>query len=289
MLSYLHLTPYPFIKTYNSLAVRQAVQTIFKSLYPKSSIKANALKNYFEATQALFKGKSPLLKKTNTPYHNFQHTLQVTLCAARIIEGAMRTHAIIISPKNFNKVILASLLHDIGYLQNKNDRNGTGAKHTHHHEMRGALIAGQYLMEQKIPACSIISIQRLILASSTQYPLKHIFFQNTTELFLAKCLCTADLIAQFSDPQYPEKLHFLEKEIQEANAFLTDYPSLKKPEKPNNILKMTQTFWNNTLKKRLIKDCSSVYKFLNRPYHTPYNPYLKAVEKNLTIIQGTIS
>src|SRR5512138_808417 len=75
-------------------------------------------------------------------YHDFEHTLQGTLCLARLLRGRHLAHAQpVISERMFQLAILAILLHDSGYLKKREDTKGTGAKYTVTHVARSAEFA----------------------------------------------------------------------------------------------------------------------------------------------------
>lgn len=270
------LKPYPPVNTKNKGSVGHAIQEILHNIYPKNKKSIKEINNYFNKIEDIYNGKWEKYHSSDTPYHTFEHALQVTLCAIRIIEGAIYKNYLF-RLKDIKKLILASLLHDIGYLKKNYDPIGTGAKHTHYHEIRSAIICGEYLGTQQVHYQDILSIQRLILATSVDECIDHIPFISKTELFLAKCLCTADIIAQLSDEEYPKKLNFLNQELNEATHNISINPS-------TNLLKTTPIFWKLVFKEKLMKHCSHFYKFLNRPHDSKHNPYLKAINKNLNII-----
>src|SRR5260370_22786466 len=55
------------------------------------------------------------LARSDALYHNFEHTLQVTMVGRDILEGMTLSHRI--EPTAYSHLIVACLLHDIGYVR----------------------------------------------------------------------------------------------------------------------------------------------------------------------------
>ncbi len=55
------------------------------------------------------------LARRDALYHNFEHTLQVTMVGRDILEGMTLSHRI--EPTDYSHLIVACLLHDIGYVR----------------------------------------------------------------------------------------------------------------------------------------------------------------------------
>jgi len=96
-------------------------------------------------------------------YHDFEHTLQGTLCMARLLHGRYEAKA---QPELTQRIVqlglLAILLHDTGYLKKHNDSEGTGAKYTVTHVERSAEFAAQLLGDKGFGGNDIKSVQNMI-------------------------------------------------------------------------------------------------------------------------------
>lgn len=56
-----------------------------------------------------------LLARSDALYHNYEHTLQVTIVGRDILQGMLMSHRI--EPADYSHLIVACLLHDIGYVR----------------------------------------------------------------------------------------------------------------------------------------------------------------------------
>ena len=107
-------------------AVREEVIGIFRHLFPHAN--PECLNTAFESVQAAFSGRYADYQPIDAKYHDFEHTLQGTLCYARLLEGyKLADTQPPLTQRMFELGMLAILLHDTGYLKKKADRQGTGA------------------------------------------------------------------------------------------------------------------------------------------------------------------
>src|SRR5688572_20459455 len=78
-----------------------------------------------------FTGNNPNYQAIDARYHDFEHTMQGTLCMVRLLRGRHQARARpVLTQRMFELGILAILLHDSGYLKKRDDTAGTGAKYT---------------------------------------------------------------------------------------------------------------------------------------------------------------
>src|SRR5436190_22457246 len=86
-----------------------------------------------------FTGKYPGYQPIDAHYHDFEHTLQGTLCMMRLLRGRHDAGAKPgLDQRTFQLGLLAILMHDTGYLKTLDDTEGTGAKYTITHVSRSA-------------------------------------------------------------------------------------------------------------------------------------------------------
>jgi len=156
----------------------------------------SALRDAFDQTVALYRGKWAEARGCNTDYHNLQHVTDCFLAMAR-------------------------LLHDVGYFQSREDAVGTGAKFTASHVRRSMEFMQRHfgrfgLAESEVHAC-----MTMIHATDLSCDILTIPFPDAEVERTAKMLGAADVLAQMADRTYLEKLLFLFYELEEAN--IDDY------------------------------------------------------------------
>jgi hypothetical protein len=183
----------------------------------------------FNDVCSLYKGLYPGYRACNALYHDLGHTMNVLLAMVRLIHGA------VISGYSFtqNHVALAlsaALLHDVGYIQNKSDRSGTGAKYTATHVMRSIEFMQKYLKAKKYPAADYKKARDMILCTALDVSADKVPFKSRQIAQLSRMLSCADLIGQMADREYLEKLLFLYYEFKEARigAYTSEADLLKK-------------------------------------------------------------
>src|ERR1700722_18878282 len=147
--------------THDPAAVAMEVQLLYHNMFPGAGClfvpqafgwAIDCFSGYFEDYQAV-----------DTRYHDVEHTLQGTLCMARILHGRHQAGAKPVLTKKFFKLgLLAILLHDTGYLKKQEDLKGTGAKYTAIHVTRSVEFAGKLLAAKGFSAEDIRAVQNMI-------------------------------------------------------------------------------------------------------------------------------
>jgi hypothetical protein len=182
---------------------------------------APGLSGLFADVAALYAGRWPSHQACGVAYHNFSHSLDVCLAAARMIAGwNRREQAQPLSEKHFQLGMAAALFHDSGYIKNKGDLAGTGGKFTLVHVERGMEIAGKYLARKHWAPDELEAVVRMI--SVTEY--SHLpdlaeLFPDSRLKIIAQMVATADLVAQMADIDYVQRIDDLFAEFQEVYAF----------------------------------------------------------------------
>jgi hypothetical protein len=161
-------------------------------------------------------------------YHNYEHTLQVTIVGRDILHGMMVSQRI--EPEDYGHLIVACLLHDIGYVRgvlsgdtetefvvdakgNKITlpRGASDAALTPYHVDRSKLFALERL--EKTPNIDPARIAEAI--EMTRFPVP----QNRKEVnenLEPKLVQAADFIGQLGDPLYSRKANALYYEFEET-------------------------------------------------------------------------
>ncbi len=171
--------------------------------------------NAFSFTLSLYQGQWPAEQACNTQFHDLQHITDTTLAMARLIHGAfLNGHRL--SQRQIFTGLVAAMAHDTGYIQDRMDDTGTGAKFTTVHVQRSMDFVGKYgqrygLNSEEIPACRL-----MIQCTDLAIDVAGVRFSCKTDELLGKMLGCADLIGQMADRIYLEKLFYLYREFEEG-------------------------------------------------------------------------
>jgi len=266
------------IDTKNTSAVVQAVKEAFVEIGAEAS--HPLLERLFQDVQEMFEGKYAGYQGIDMQYHNFEHTLQATLCLVHILQGRSRTtDRPVITARTWELGVMGALLHDTGYLKTNGDMDGTGAKYTFVHERRSCDFARDYLPRMGVTATEVEDICAAIICTGPRSKISQIAFRTEEGRHMAFALLTADYLAQMSAPDYVEKLPALFKEFLEAFEF-EQVPMEKRPyHNLRQLLEKTPGFWSNLVRPMLDFEAGGVYRYLSTAGQP--NPYLLAVEANL--------
>ena len=193
------------VNTTEPVSVNAEVNRIFLELYPNAS--THLLNRCFRDLTRLQMGEFPGYHACDTSYHNLQHSLDVTLAMARLMDGYERTQdrSGELGARLFRFGIVTALFHDIGYLRKVNDtRHKNGAEYTLKHVTRGARFLEDYMNRIGMAELAQIASQ-LIHFTGYEKPIAKIDVPNLSFRLLGNMLGTADIIAQMADRCYLEK------------------------------------------------------------------------------------
>ena len=167
------------------------------------------------------------LGRSDALYHNYEHTLQVTMVGRDILRGMTLSQRI--EPEDYSHLIVACLLHDIGYMRgvlsgdtenefvvDRNEkkvtlpRGASDAALTPYHVDRSKLFAFERLGKSPI-----INASRIAEAiEGTRFPAPR-NRSDANENLEPKLVQAADLIGQLGDPMYSRKANALYCEFEE--------------------------------------------------------------------------
>jgi len=240
---------------------------------------------------AMFEGQFGNFQASDTIYHDLEHTLQATLCWAHLFEGYTQNGGHMqLDQRDFRIGLLASLLHDIGYLKDESDEDGTGAKFTCEHERRSSEMAQLYLFDREWRQRDIFAVQHLISCTGPRAFIDAVPFRDEREEVLGMMLCTADYLGQMSDPRYLEKLPILFQEFEESDNFRDIPPSERIFHSAEELIQRTPDFWRESVLPKLNDECGRLYQYLAKPYPDGSNPYIERIEEHLDMIaRGTVT
>src|SRR5213592_1276819 len=126
---------FPQVDTKDPAAVQREVQALYRAMFAHEDpgFVARAL----DWVRECFDGKYKDYQASDAVYHDLEHTLQGTLCMARLLHGRHLTDARpVVTESAYQLGLLAILFHDAGYLKKQGDTGGTGAKYTLTHVTR---------------------------------------------------------------------------------------------------------------------------------------------------------
>jgi hypothetical protein len=268
--------------------VEEQVASIHQQMYPDGD--QTFVARSFDWAGQCFGGRYADYQAIDAQYHDFEHTLQGTLCLARLLWGRHEAGAEPgISQSLFELSILAILFHDTGYLKKRSDANGTGAKYTYTHVGRSADFARGFLAAKGYSVENLDSISNMIRCTGVNADLAGIPFRSDLERTLGYALATADLLGQMAARDYIDKLPVLFLEFAEAAASGGDTSDqIRAYKSVEELMRNTDSFWRNYVVPKINHDFGGIYRFLNQPYPDGPNPYMERIENNLSRLNEKI-
>jgi hypothetical protein len=272
---------YPPVVTKDPTAVEAEVQSTYLALFPDGD--KIFVPRAFGWAMECFRGNYHDYQAVDAPYHDVEHTLQGTLCMARLLRGWQRAgEQPLLNSRIYKLGLLAILLHDTGYLKKRNDDEGTGAKYTVTHVERSAHFAAELLAEKGFGATDIKAVQNMIHCTGVNAALSVIRFQSELERVVGFALGTADLLGQMAAEDYVDKLPILFSEFAEATRFSNDKTHFVAMfSSAEDLMMKTPGFWQKFVQLKLNRDFGGLYRFLNDPYPDGPNEYLERIEANM--------
>ena len=275
---------FPPVDTKNATAVASFVEEKFAVMYPGASLAW--LETLFGDMENLFAGRHPDYAAVDVRYHDFEHTLQATVCLALLLEGR---HAAGVEPRidarQFELAMSSVLLHDSGYMRLRSDNKGTGAKYTFCHVLRSCAFAASYLPTLGASDHEVEAVLGAINCTGPTKEISRLHFREPVERVIGCALATADYLGQMAATDYPDELGILFEEFQESDDFIHLPADRRTFKSPTDLAERTPMFWQKFVMRKLEADFQATYRFLARPYPHGPNPYLAAVEKNIAEIQ----
>jgi hypothetical protein len=262
-------------------AVIKETERIFLLRYEAAGFRA--ILHAYDRISRLFNGDFPGYKACNTEYHNLPHTLDVLMATSRLIDGYSLSHAPLPGSLAVD-LHLAALLHDTGYIQEAEDSEGTGAKHTRTHVDRSAAFSIKHAESLKIEPEHARLIGRLISCTNIDPMTGQPIFTDEIQRIAGAILGTADLLGQMADRAYLEKLLFLYHELREAGfaEYKTEF----------DILEKTLGFYTAVrarLEGRLMRMYLEATPHFKVRFGIPRNLYMESVENQIEYLHTIIA
>lgn len=280
---------YPPVDTRSPVEVEATVAEIYRRLYP--GVDHVFVARAFFWTIDCFTGNYPGYQAIDARYHDFEHTLQGTLCMARLLEGRAKADAHpAIGRDLFELGLLAILFHDTGYLKRATDKTGTGAKYTLIHVSRSCEFAAQILREKGFGPAHVQAVQNMIRCTGVNVDLDSIPFQSEAERVIGFALGTSDLLGQMAADDYIDKLPILYAEFEEAARHNNGPGSGTGAfESQDDLMRKTPLFWEKYVVPKINKDFLGLYHFLSDPPPNGPNEYIDRIEANLDRLRDSLS
>ena len=247
------------------------------------SYDTSLVKTVFDDVMRLFRGEYPGYSSIKTLYHDLHHTLDVFLCAVRLMHG-VNISGTRLTDEEMTKIMIAALLHDIGYSQQDGEEGGTGAQYTQTHVKRGISFMRHYVVERHLPLSFVTSLEPMMSGTDPALNFFQIDFPDERTRLLGQIVATADLTGQMADRTYLEKLLFLYLEFKEAD--FGNYQNIY------DLLRQTKSFYGITREKL---DGAFGGMYVKLSYHfkdvmgVENNYYLESIEKNIAYLEKVIA
>ena len=265
----------------NPVRVLAQVRQLFRLSFPARSFSLVA--DAFNLTRHLYNGRFPGYGPCTTEYHDFSHVLDVFAATARLLDGRMIEGGKA-SPEAAADLLIASLLHDSGYILESEDKGGTGAKYTRTHVGRSAAFVARNASTFHLDANRADSIGRTILGTDLARSWKDLAFADEAEEESAAMLAAADILGQMGDRVYLEKLLFLYYEFREAG--IEGYSSAY------DILQKTLGFYESTkirLDSTLAATSGLARIHFSRRYNVGRDLYREAIQRQMDYLARIVS
>ncbi len=236
-----------------------------------------------------FAGRHPDFEALDTKYHDREHTLQGTLCLARLLRGwfDFDDTAPRLDERAVRLGLVAILFHDTGYLKARGDTAGTGAKFTPIHVQRSADFAQRILATKGFSPADILEIQSMIRCTGVNADVNALSFERPIDRRVGCALATADLLGQMAASDYIDKLPLLFDEFAEAARHNPEAPAVQSFATAADLIRHTPDFWHRHVRGRLDTEFEGVHRHLNDPWPDGPNPYLARIEANIARIPST--
>ena len=148
----------------------------------------------------------------DTPYHNLEHVMLVTIAMGRLVHGAW-ADGFTISSKDTLFCFVAALFHDAGLIRHVTDSENHGAQLTALHVVRSAELAEGWLAGRGATRAERDFVKALLLCTELETFTSAISFDSEPHRYLGSLLKAADLAGQLADLEYAAKLPLLAEEM----------------------------------------------------------------------------
>ncbi len=276
-------------------SVRIHVCELYLSTYGRGR-NFDRLNQAFTDFSRLFQGKFDGYHACDTLYHDMQHTLDVTLTMARLLNGYEREHAL--NPLGETRFVLGcviALFHDAGYIRTINDHTApNGAYYTLTHVSRGSEFLRHYLPTIGFGDHVNLATQ-LIHFTGYEMDIDEIEIQDPKDRMIGHLLGTADLISQMADRCYLEKCRdrlypeFVICGLAGSEGDDHYSPLIQRHgtlfESAEDLLQKTPEFFNHSVVHRLNRHFQHAYNYATSHFGN-HNPYMERIQRNIQYLES---
>jgi hypothetical protein len=279
------------VQVSDPVAVHAAVHGILAARYPDHDF--GRLSRAYGDVVRLFRGEYPGFRGCETWYHDLQHTLDMTLALARLIDGHDRSEPPTgrIGAERAEVSIILGLFHDSGYMRRVTDsRHQHGAEYTRTHVTRSARFLAEYLPLLGLGQ-HVAVVARLVHFTGYEVAFDRIHVDDPLWKRAGHLVGTADLIAQMADRCYLEKCRDrLYKEFllggvaRQARPDGNDFVMYSSP---RDLMRKTPGFCAKTRRDRLDEAFGGIYRYAGVHFGGP-NHYLEQIDASLAHLERVI-
>ncbi len=269
-------------------AVCDAVHDIFARLYPGASYVP--VRRAFEDFETLFSGRMPGFLGCDTVYHDIQHTLDMTLAMARLVQGYETTHPEKerLGAARATLGLVTSLFHDAGYIRYADDEHHkNGAEFTRDHVTRSAHFLDRYLASNGLGSMARVA-RHIVHYTGYEVHFDQIHIENVRDRTLGHLMGTADLVAQMADRCYLEKCRdrlFPEFVLGGVAMQRRTNGSVEVIYRSGlELLRRTPEFYETVCRPRLEESFNGAYRYMEAVFDGR-NPYMLSLTKNLFYLE----
>ena len=274
---------FPDVDTRDAAAVASRIRRYASGAYPEADL--SFFDRVFDMVKQMFEGEFEGLSAADLGYHDYQHTLQASLCMAELLANRQTAGT---SPaltwRQYELGMAAVLMHDCGYLKSSADGDGTGAKYTYAHVLRSCAAAASLLPRVGLTLREVTTVLGAIRCTGPDSDIKKLHFDSEADFLLGACVATSDYLGQLAAEDYPDELEILYNEFNESDDYLNVPLEKRMFKSVEELIAKTPGFWQYVVRPKLDSDFRGIYQFLATPYPDGPNRYLEAIEHNMTII-----
>lgn len=282
------------VRVSDPAAVRDAVLRLLLALDPHLDVAP--LTTAFAHFGQLYAGRLAGYRGCDTPYHDAQHSLDVALATARLIDGHERGTGAAgrLGSRRAALGVIGALFHDVGFVRRDDDAAEHGAAYTLSHVERSGAFLEQTLPRLGFEAGDAAMLHRLIHFTGYEQALDSIAIDDPRDRRLGYLIASADLLAQTADHCYLEKCRdFLFPEMQVCGLAGAARPGGPVPlyDSPATLLRGTPEFNARIWRDRLDGYFEGAHRHLGTHFGSGFggpHPYGAAIDANLRRVQAAI-
>ena len=270
------------------IAVCAAVKKLLCKRYPDYDF--GLLDILYRDFSALYRGEYQGFLACDTSYHDIQHVLDVSLAAARLIDGYDINHSghQALGPDLAMLAMVIAIFHDSGYIRRSDDEQfHQGAEYTKTHVSRSAQFMAEYLpsigLSDWVPFA-----EQLVHFTGYEVRPADIKVSEEKHRIIGALVGTADVIAQMADFAYLEKCRDrlypefeaggINRQIKEDGTEHIIYSS------PEDLLLKTPQFIKHTINERLNGSFGGFFHHVEAHFGGK-NYYMEALENNCSHLE----